>query len=478
MKLSKKIIFYGITVLCLGSTACAGSMQALEKSGDEVASTEVRATPTQEVEVKETQVQEADFRLLELEGGMQTINAIELSEEGSNVRKFHLEAQVDGQWQSIYTNDLIEEYHLCILKDEITTDAIRIVVDEKSAATKITSMSARYIDEVEREEMFSNTAYVSSTYFEHDWDVIHPENFDSLTDIIMIGNFSFNNKGEFILIEHGPTGEGTTPYSWESDYAKITFPTWKEKVTRDLDEDADVWVSITCYKGEPDGAPNGQTDVFNDPAIRTDFLEDLVEFAKLYNIAGYDIDWEYPNTASQWQDYNHLILEASKLFKENGLKLSSAQSRGSGLSLESLNALDRINIMSYDNYGTMNNHSTFYNSAVKIIDEFKKKGIPSQKLILGLPYYGVKVDSYFEQWDYKHIYKQMLEEDAYDPGVNIYGGWGFNGPNLIRDKVVYAIEQDLGGVFCWQMKNDVKDFGNSTSLATTTSETIEEFVED
>ena len=477
MKFSKKMIVYGMVALCLGITACTSSMQAMENVADknDVVET-IEVKKIKEEVLEEAQVQGVNTILLELEGGTQDINIVEVSEQGSNVRKFRLEAHIGGRWQSIYTNDLIEGYHMCVLENTVTTDAIRLVVEEEAAPVTITSMSARYLESVKRDKPFTSTAYLSKNYYEHDWDEIDSNNFASLTDIIMIGNFSFNNKGEFIVIEHDASGLDTTPHEWNSEYAKANFPVWKEKITKQLDTNANVWVSITCYKNEPNGAPNGQTDVFHDPKIREKFLCDLVKFAKEYNIAGYDIDWEYPGTASQWQDYNNLILEAAKLFEGNGIMLSSAQATGSGLSLESLNVLDRINIMAYDNYATTKNHSTFYNSAVKIVKEFKNKGISPDKLILGLPYYGVKVDSYFEQWDYKHIYNQMVDANEYDPGCNLYGGWGFNGPNLIRDKVVYAIEQEIGGVFCWQMKNDIKDFSSRDSLAGTTSRTIERFI--
>lgn len=474
MRLNKKVLVCGMLVVCLGAVVGVSGMRTLEKPNVAEEGNKVVDT-VEEIEVSEkTPVQEGNIVLLELEGGMQQINVVEVGEEGSNVRKFKLEAQVEGEWQTIYTNDLIENYHLCVLEEPITTDAIRLVVEEEASPTNIKRMSARYLDKVERETPFTNTAYVSSTYFEHAWDTISQENFESLTDIIMIGNFSFNNKGELVIIDHGPSGGQDNVHDWQSDYVKETFPIWKERVAKN--PDANLWISITCFKGSPDGAEGGKTDVFNDPKLREKFLKDLVKFAKTYDIAGYDIDWEYPGTASQWEDYNNLILEASKLFEENDLMLSSAQSRGSGLKLESLKALDRINIMAYDNYGTTKNHSTFYNSAVDTIKQFKDKGIDADKLILGMPYYGVKVDDYFAQWDYKHIYNEMIEAQAFDPGLNLYNGWGFNGPNLIRDKVVYAIEQELGGVFCWQMKNDIEAFDSEQSLAGTTSRTIDQFI--
>lgn len=408
-------------------------------------------------------------------GGMQEINIVEIKEQGSNVRAFRIEAKIQGKWETIYTNDLIEGYHLAVLEEDIRTNEIRLVIEDEVSPAIITEFQVRYLEPVKRDEAFTNTAYLSGNYFEHGWDYINPDNFKSVTDIIMIGNFSFDNTGEYVLVGHDSTGLEKTTYPWDSEFAITNFPNWKESVTKYTD--SDIWISITCHKQGSTGTPNGATDAFHDKEVRTQFLNDLVSFAKLYDITGYDIDWEYPNTVSQWQDYNNLILEASKLFVENGLKLSSAQAIGTGLSLESLNALDRINIMAYDNYGTTNNHSTFYNSAVKIIDNFKSKGIDPQKLILGVPYYGVKVDSYFEQWDYKHIYNQMIEANEFDRGKNLYDGWGFNGPNVMRDKVVYALEQGIGGIFCWQMKNDIPDFSSADSLAGTTSRTIERFVD-
>lgn len=466
-----------ISLVCMGCsnpTTAAELPSAAEAQviGDNE-KTDKNQTIKEKGELAEGNVDEVGVTPLNL-GGMQKINIIEIKEQGSNVRAFRIEAKIQDKWQTVYTNDLIEAYHLAVLEEDITTNEIRLVIEDEVKPASIVDFSARYLESVKREETFTNTAYLSGNYFEHGWDYIHPDNFKSVTDIIMIGNFSFDNTGEYVLVGHDSTGLEKTLYTWDSEFATTNFPKWKESVTKYTT--SDIWISITCHKQGPTGVPNGATDVFHDKAVRTQFLNDLVAFAKLYDITGYDIDWEYPNTAKQWQDYNNLILEASKLFKENGLKLSSAQAMGTGLSLESLKALDRINIMAYDNYGTTNNHSTFYNSAVRIIDNFKSKGIDPQKLILGVPYYGVKVDSYFEQWDYKHIYDQMIEANEFDPGKNLHGGWGFNGPNVIRDKVVYALEKGIGGVFCWQMKNDIPDFSSTDSLAGTASRTIERFV--
>lgn len=413
--------------------------------------------------------------ILEL-GSAQDINVVELKEEGSRIRKYRIDVRQGQEWKKVYSNDLVEGYHLCVLKETVNTDAIRIVVETEEGTSNLTSIVPGLRSAVARTNEFTNTAYVSSTYFEHSWDNINDENFKSLSDIIMIGNFCFDKNGKFVIIEHGADGTGVTPYNWDDQYILSKFEQWKERVMRDPENR--LWVSITCLKEGSTGAPGGNTNVFRNADTRKAFIDQLITFGKQYNVAGFDVDWEYPASSQQWQDYNNLINEASKALHENGMMLSSAQSTGTGLSLQSLNALDRINIMSYDNYGTMNNHSTFYNSAVNILKEFKNKGVDPQKLILGMPYYGVKTDSYFEQWDYSHIYNQMMtEQGAVDPGVNVYAKWGFNGTNLIRDKVLYAIEQEIGGVFIWQMKNDIFDFTSEHSLAGTTNDTIQRFIQ-
>ena len=139
MKFSKKMIVYGMVALCLGITACTSSMQAMENVADknDVVET-IEVKKIKEEVLEEAQVQGVNTILLELE----------VSEQGSNVRKFRLEAHIDGRWQSIYTNDLIEGYHMCVLENTVTTDAIRLVVEEEAAPVTITSMSARYLESV------------------------------------------------------------------------------------------------------------------------------------------------------------------------------------------------------------------------------------------------------------------------------------------------------------------------------------------
>ena len=70
-----------------------------------------------------------------------------------------------------------------------------------------------------------------------------------------------------------------------------------------------------------------------------------------------------------------------------------------------------------------------------------------------------------------------------DPSVNVVksgaGKWTyyFNGAEMIEDKVLYAMEKGMSGVFCWNMAVDVPSNNEKgiASLAQTVIDTVNRF---
>ncbi len=76
--------------------------------------------------------------------------------------------------------------------------------------------------------------------------------------------------------------------------------------------------------------------------------DQTVAFAQKYDIDGVDIDWEYPQTASDWKIYDSFIqkLKADLNAVKEGSIVSTALSAGQlGLSKETYDSIDQIQFM-------------------------------------------------------------------------------------------------------------------------------------
>jgi GH18 family chitinase len=105
--------------------------------------------------------------------------------------------------------------------------------------------------------------------------------------------------------------------------------------------------------------------------------------------------------------------------------------------------------MSYDRQPR---HST-YEQAVQDLRKFIDAGIPREKLILGLPFYGRKVTAPYEEATYADIVAK------YHPAsdVNEVDGIFFNGIGTVQLKTCHAMSKNIGGVMIWELAQDTMD---------------------
>jgi hypothetical protein len=113
---------------------------------------------------------------------------------------------------------------------------------------------------------------------------------------------------------------------------------------------------------------------------------------------------------------------------------------GSGL------CLDDVKI----SWSRATNHSTF-DYAVASLDHWENYGVPREKEVLGVPFYGKKAHGRF--YDYKYII------DTYhpDPSVDYVDGIGFNGIDTVQEKTKYVINNCYRGMMIWEISQDSFD---------------------
>lgn len=184
-------------------------------------------------------------------------------------------------------------------------------------------------------------------------------------------------------------------------------------------------------------------------ATRHKFANACVKTCLEKRLDGIDIDWEHPEGADQARHYGLLLETLNKQLKLHGLTLSVTVAAWQELDPLVLRSVDWIHVMAYDH---PKKHSTLENSQADV-EKLIKAGADQNRITLGIPFYGRKVDQSDQVQTYrdllKHAGKAVVDGDEFD-------GYFFNGPATIRRKMDYAKSTGLAGVMIWELGQDAQ----------------------
>jgi GH18 family chitinase len=169
------------------------------------------------------------------------------------------------------------------------------------------------------------------------------------------------------------------------------------------------------------------------------------------------------------------LKEASKVWHHHGLLVSVPLHVQQVLPTWAYEAVDRINLMVYDSPplpgGTVEkwgNHVVRVAHAHHALKTLIDSGCPSSKIWLGCPLYGT-------QWNFPHnvqTYAEVSERimKQYGDSCNqvkdraqylqdlktAFEGYQWDSPSVISEKMGYVHTQKLGGVFVWELGQDLQ----------------------
>lgn len=193
------------------------------------------------------------------------------------------------------------------------------------------------------------------------------------------------------------------------------------------------------------------------PENRPVLIQNIVNFVELHKLDGVDVDLEWDAVTVGYSDF---VLELKKSLLERKKLMTAAlpnNSRFANISVAALQAFDFINVMAYDSTGPWapnkpGQHSSFA-FAKEGIEFWKLQNVPSEKLTLGVPFYGYNF-TYPEVTSSK--YGDIVATGKQFAELDELGKIYYNGRPTIAQKVEYAA-QNTGGIMIWELSQDSFD---------------------
>lgn len=194
---------------------------------------------------------------------------------------------------------------------------------------------------------------------------------------------------------------------------------------------------------------------------RQRFVKELSAFCQANGFKGVVYDWEFPENAKEEASCSNLFRDTKRIFAPKRWTVECAVNPARPLPHSWLIHLDAVQLMSYDNGPR---HATFA-QAEKDLDTMTKLRTPTNKLVLGLPFYGRQITNRNNALTYAEIKQRFRPSKEQDEA----GGFYFNGPDTLVKKVKLAKQRGLAGVMIWEIGQDAqgKDSLLSQVLAAT-----------
>lgn len=228
---------------------------------------------------------------------------------------------------------------------------------------------------------------------------------------------------------------------------------------------------------------DGFSMMARDTEKRKAFVADCKRVIDEYKLDGVDLDWEYP-TSSTAKIVSHPddTENFTKLIKEiratiGNLKLLTFASSASAKYVDFMSVepyVNFVNIMGYDYHTPPYHHSALYASAHSseltsdaAVKAHLKAGVPANKLVLGVPFYGLcdQKEGLPYSINYKDIkgneqlskFTERWDDEAKVPYYATESGklvFSFENEKSLGLKCDYILENDLLGVMYWEYGND------------------------
>lgn len=231
-----------------------------------------------------------------------------------------------------------------------------------------------------------------------------------------------------------------------------------------------------------------------DSTLRAKFAADCVKKVEQYKLDGIDIDWEYPTrgqgagiseSPDDTGNYTLLMRDLRSALGPDRLLTLATIWKAQFIDFPAIMPyVDYVNIMSYDmsSASTGRPHNPLYasekagsNTTDSAFHAHLAAGVPADKLVLGLPFYGRGVEPYADYVDYKdtkvlpgtyEVWDSVSQSPYMVDSVSGKVLMGFENARSMAAKLHYIKENHMLGAMYWEY------CGDNGTLATMVADSI------
>ena len=257
------------------------------------------------------------------------------------------------------------------------------------------------------------------------------------------------------------------------------------------------------------GHADGFSEMAKSDAKRTAFCKSVKELIDKHKLDGVDIDWEYPTVSADnetgadpmdTQNFNLVLRELRETLGTS--KIISFASSSSGKYVDwktAIKYIDYVNVMTYDMGAAPNGHNSplhkssrfTHRSWDEAVDAHVKAGVPKNRQVMGVPFYGKAEKSPAEGtkiFEYSVKYNEIpdiLEKGQYKgkplarpvtrqwdatamvpflvdaAGKNVLS---YDDPESVAAKGAYVVTNGHLGAMFWEYRGDTGDHALLGSL--------------
>lgn len=203
------------------------------------------------------------------------------------------------------------------------------------------------------------------------------------------------------------------------------------------------------------------------PEMRATVVRNIVALVDAHGLDGVDVDieGELLTRIDKAGHYTPFIAELGAAMRARGklLTCATASYEGGMVPVSSVPFFDLVNVMSYDaigpTWGQAGDEHAPMAQAERDMALWRARGVPRERLVLGLPFYGYGFNGYRPTY----AFRELAAEHAVKPGDDVVGkrcaGCGyvtFNGIDTLRRKAALA-RAEGAGVMVWEISQDTDD---------------------
>lgn len=190
------------------------------------------------------------------------------------------------------------------------------------------------------------------------------------------------------------------------------------------------------------------------PAKVQGFAAKIAEYVAAHALDGVDVDLE-GNSVNE--NYGGFVDALSTVLAPEGKLLTAALGTwfAERIPADALSKFDFVSAMAYDEHGTWTDpgeHSTYELAATQAEFWSTTRGVPADKLVIGVPFYGYYWGATNEALTYAEILARFPDACGRDWIEGDGFSLSYNGPATIRRKA--ELSKSYGGTMIWELGQD------------------------